>query len=114
MEQKLGADGFPLCAVCKGEKKDHGEGKSIHAYTTTPGGLEAANRSEQKSGPQAVFIPPGGVHSPQAMGRLLEVLLEKGVISAPDALYVLGVGTKPNPESETSHPFYQPTPGAGY
>jgi hypothetical protein len=41
-----------------------------------------------------------------AIGRLIEVLLEKNTLSTPEALYILGVGSKPEPPAPRK--FFDP------
>lgn len=110
----------PLCSICGGTRAEH-EGR-VHAFTEQPGQLETQAQQKKRqealagSGPLAIKVPGGSDNL--MVTRLIEVLLEKGVLNAPDALYITGVGSKPAPPSgfqdPSSHPFYQPTPGAGY
>lgn len=118
MEPELGSDGFPLCSVCKGEKKDHGEGKSIHAYTTQGGFLAThAQAQKQNQQPQVLRVPmPQAPLHPTQVDRLVETLLDKGVLTREDALYIAGY-TKEKPAPAAPAQFMDPAqlmlPGVG-
>lgn len=114
------------CEVCGGTKAEHygDDGKTPrtqHAYTTTPGEMIThAEREKQQQQPQPFQV--GGVplstmvnSQPNSVGRLTEVLLDAGVIRPQDALYIAGMGSKPNPPSgfvdPAKHLFTQVKPG---
>lgn len=107
----------PPCAVCRGAYSEHfdGDGKKItqHSYTEKEGDLvtheEAAKRSQprQQQGMQVspTMLAMQAGTNPLAMGRLIEVLLDKGVLTNEDALYVAGFSpTKPNRASGYADP----------
>lgn len=106
-EPELGTDGQPKCTVCGGEKKDHfdAEGKAItrHVYTVIEGALETQAQRQQRLQPHQVMPPLAAIGgNPMSLGRLVELLLERGVIDTPDALYVAGYGSKPEKPLQTS------------
>jgi hypothetical protein len=95
------------CTICKGSKAEHfdnhGQPTRQHAYTTKDGDLvtnqEMAKRN-QPQGQRTPFNPAmlmGG--NPMTAARLTEVLLEKGVLTTDDALYIAMMGPKPTPKS---------------
>jgi hypothetical protein len=115
------------CAVCGGTKNEHYEDdgktpRTQHVYTTTPGEMvtHAEKEKQKQQVPQLSGAPLAAVvnSQPNSVGRLVEVLLDAGVIRTQDALYIANMGSKPSPPTGFSdpaqHPFYQPTPGAGY
>lgn len=117
----------PICTACSGKKSEHfdGEGKPItrHMFTEREGELqtrEAAekNQQQQLSGPSVIRLPGAQTNEAGAIGRLCEVLLENNMMSTAQALYVAGMGSKPEASSgfadPAAHPFYKPSPGAGY
>jgi hypothetical protein len=88
-----------FCAICRGAKEEHGPGKTQHVYTTTPGELKSTQQAEQEKqrqqmsgSPRVVALPTGG--DSQAVSRLLELLMSKGLISLEEA-YTVATGTRP-------------------
>jgi hypothetical protein len=61
---------------------------------------------EAKKAPQVVRLPALNGTDQAAIGRLIEVLLEKNTLSTPEALYILGVGSKPEPPAPRK--FFDP------
>lgn len=112
------------CIICGGSKEEHfKEGKAItrHAYSEREGELithEEKAKQQQKTQLGGMPLASMVNAQPNSVGRLVEVLLDSGVIRTEDALYIAAMGSKPNPPSgfadPARHPFYQPTPGAGY
>jgi hypothetical protein len=109
----------PPCAVCRGGYKEHfdGDGKKItaHAYTEQPGDLRPQPKPQPAQNP--IRLVGAQTNEAGAIGRLCEVLLQNGLIDTPEALYVAGMGTKPEPESPSQwsdpNAFFLPTPGGG-
>lgn len=97
----------PPCMICRGAYDEHfndkGEAVTQHAYTNTGGDLKThAQVAEQKKqsvapqmGPMLQYMGNAGL----SVARLAEVLLEKGVISTSEALYIAGFASKPAPSS---------------
>lgn len=109
------------CAVCRGAKEEHGPGKTQHVYTTDPGQLMTSRQQEQQmrqlqqQQPMAIRLPGAQTNEAQAVGRLVEVLLEKQILSTPEALYIAGMGPKPEvlpPTSGYRDPAQPVLPGA--
>ena len=98
------------CTVCGGARPEHFEedGKTPrtqHAYTENPGEImthEQKTKERQGQSPQlqAALMTLGG--SSLGLGRLVEVLLDAGVIRVQDALYIAGFSAKPNPRKDLS------------
>jgi len=106
----------PPCMVCRGSYDEHfndkGEAITQHAYTDTGGDLKThAQVAEQR---KQSLTPPGVPmlqylgNAGLSVGRLTEILLEKGIISTPEALYIAGIGTKPFASSEYQDPMSTP------
>lgn len=115
------AETTPPCAVCRGAKEEHGPGKTQHVYTTESGQLMTQRQQEQMTRgmtqvqPQVIRLPGAQTNEAQAVGRLVEVLLEKQILSTPEALYIAGMGSKPEvtpPASGYRDPAQQVLPGA--
>jgi hypothetical protein len=99
----------PICVTCKGPKSTHfdDDGKSItqHQFTTEQeeNPLETKDQRTKREAKKRAAERPGlgpttlmglGVN-PLAIGRLVEILLERQLISTDEALYVAGMGGKP-------------------
>lgn len=88
-----------VCAVCGGSEAEHGPDKTRHVFTEKPGELitheQRARQNQQPQGPTVVRLGQASAATPGADGRLVEVLLELGVIKVEHALYVAGMGPKP-------------------
>lgn len=115
-----------VCTVCGGAKKEHfdsdGNPTRIHVYTEVEGDLATKQQKEgmriSQPSPVAGMMMNMGAN-PVSLGRLVEILMERGLILSDEALYIAGMGPKPMPPQpsgyrDPAHPFYQPTPGAGY
>lgn len=76
------------CAICGGAKEDHK--KSQHEYTVTPGALRP--RENPKASQREPVVVP--VNSSPEVARLVQVMLEKGIFSSEDALYIF-IGQRP-------------------
>ena len=101
------------CTVCSGSKEEHfdAEGKqiTIHAYTELEGDLvtqeQDKKRRQQKGTLAGVPISTMVNAQPNSVGRLVEVLIDAGAIRTEDALYIAGMGSKPNsPRAEFTDP----------
>jgi hypothetical protein len=101
-----------ICETCKGKKSTHfdedGNPITQHQFTTeeSDDALETreqrAKKEAKKKAAQRPGLSPGtmmglGVN-PLAIGRLVEVLLEKEILVPEEALYVAGMGEKPKAE----------------
>jgi len=102
----------PICITCRGPKSTHfddqGNPTTQHQFTTEEGTdldtraqrakkeakEKAAQRSPTLSGMTAMALGA----NPLAIGRLVELLLEKQVLSPEEGLYVAGMGQKPQVE----------------
>ena len=89
-----------MCAACGGKKEEHGEGKTQHVYTETPGQLMTHDQQKkaQSQAPQPMAIRLPVANDQNNYGRLVEVLLEKNLISPQEALYIAGMAPKPQPQ----------------
>jgi hypothetical protein len=86
------------CVLCGGQPGKEHEGRQ-HAYTTTPGELQTPEqkaKAAQSSRQAPLGLNLGAVAAnPLAIGRLIEVLIEKNVLSKDEALYIACYGPKP-------------------
>lgn len=85
------------CGVCGGSKQQHDRPDVKHAFRAD-GQLqskEQAAKEAAQSTPRVVRLPGAQTNEAMAVGRLVEVLIEKGVLTHADALYVAGMGQKP-------------------
>lgn len=102
--------GEKICTACGGKKEDHfnSDGKPItrHMFTEQEGELQTREAVEKKlqTGPQLIKLPGAQTNEAGAIGRLCEVLLENGQMSTPQALYVAGMGPKPEAPSGFADP----------
>lgn len=94
----------PPCKVCKGSYDEHfndkGEAITQHVYTDAGGDLKthAQAAEERKStlpaapSPMLQYMGNAGL----SVARLTELLMEKGILSTQEALYISGISaTKP-------------------
>jgi hypothetical protein len=95
----------PKCAVCHGRKSEHfddeGRPKTQHAFTELEGDLvtHQQNAKRQPKSPTVIQLPGGTQNEGGAINRLIETLLNKGALTTDEALYVCGIGPKPEPPS---------------
>lgn len=87
------------CGICSGKFSEHQSPNVAHVWVPEGGELlsraEAAKR--QRTPQQVIRVPmpqPGG--DTQVINRLVEVLLDKKLITPQDGLYVAGVASKPS------------------
>jgi len=73
------------CIICRGTRQEHND-STRHAFTLTPGDLRPPEPPKQ---PPRTVLMPGG--STGVVERLLELLMEKGIISDKEALRCLGI-----------------------
>lgn len=102
------------CSICRGTKREHidVEGNQItqHMFTTIEGDLmtPAEHAKRQSSQPPRVGISPNVLqymgNAGVSIGRLVEVLLEKQVITPEEALYIAGMAPKPTAKSGYKDP----------
>jgi hypothetical protein len=89
------------CGICQGKFSEHVPPNIQHVWVSVGGDLMTHEQKKKQEG-RAPGMAPGAVIrtsmglSPDAVGKLTEILLEKGIISTPDALYVAGMGSKPD------------------
>lgn len=95
-----------ICTLCEGKRREHydAEGKPItrHVFTTAEGQLhthEELRKEQQKAQQQVIRLPGAQTNEAGAIGRLCEVLMENNLITASQALYVAGMGPKPDTPS---------------
>lgn len=83
------------CAICNGTRQEHNNSVK-HGFTTTPGDLRPPRATQTQ--PQR--LPDAGL---VVVSRLMEILLDKDVISQEEALSCYGrVGKKPEPNEEVT------------
>lgn len=89
------------CTICSGSKEEHfeadGKRKTIHEYTEKQGDLHAAQEKPAQIAPPAMRLQMAGASI--EVSRLVEVLMDKGLLTIPEVLYIAGVGQKPSPPS---------------
>ena len=95
----------PICVTCKDKKSNHfdDEGKPITQHQFTTEEEPKLESREQRSRRLAKSQhPSSGANlaalvnaQPNSVGRLTEVLLDKKIITAAEALYVAGMASKP-------------------
>lgn len=118
------------CSACGGAREEHGPGLTQHVFTLRDGELKSHDQVERESrqssqGPVAIRLPGAQTNEAGAIGRLVEVLRDKGLLSDAEALYVAGMGSKPEKKPQFRDPalfdvpdprqrFYVDSPGAGY
>jgi hypothetical protein len=91
------------CTICGGSKAEHEN--SIHAYSEKWGDLATPEQRRQgQQQPMMVKLPGAQTNEAGAIGRLVEVLLEKGLLNTGEALYVAGMGEKPAAQSGYQDP----------
>ena len=78
------------CAVCGGTEPEHDV--SQHMFTTKPGELITKEQHEKQQPPTQMTVP----HQGAPLGRLIEVLVTKKLITLDDALYVAELGSRPD------------------
>ena len=86
------------CGVCGGSRESHDRADVKHAFRVD-GQLqskEQAAKEAAQSTPRVIRLPGAQTNEAGAIGRLVELLMEKGVLSGADALYVAGMGQKPS------------------
>lgn len=77
------------CKICGGTVAEH-EGRQ-HQYTETPGDLKGPEKPQQP--PVVMRMGGAQTNEAQAMNRMLEVLVGRGLLESEDAFYV-ATGTK--------------------
>lgn len=95
------------CAVCRGKKSEHFDVRGFpitqHAFTELEGDLVTHKEREKQNTPpaqpQLIRLPGGTANEGGAINRLIEILLNKGTLSTDEALYVCGIGPKPEQPS---------------
>ena len=75
------------CAICGGVEGEHANAQ--HQFTLVPGELLV---KEPKQNPTQL---PLGRSGNDPLGRLLEVLVIKGVMDLPEVLYIANLGARP-------------------
>ena len=77
------------CAVCGGSEAEHAN--SAHMFTTKPGEL-VTREQHDKDQPPKVNVPSQG----GPLGRLIEVLVTKKLMTLEEALYIAELGPRPD------------------
>lgn len=84
------------CGICGGLPPEHEREDCAHVWVPEGGELlskaEAAKRTKQ---PQSYVVRPPLAGDTGVVNRLVEVLLDKGILSTGEGLYIAGVGRKP-------------------
>lgn len=86
------------CKICDGTKAEHfdesGQKKTIHEFTTREGDLRPPKEKPEIRPEQMVtrLQMPGAALE---VTRLVEVMMDKGLLTVPEVLYIAGVGPKP-------------------
>lgn len=75
---------FDRCMICNGTREEHNE-LTKHVYTETAGDLRLRPEVTER---QSMKEPDSGV---EIVSRLIEVLVEKEVLTMPDALLIFGI-----------------------
>lgn len=96
-----------ICRVCGGTRSEHfdaeGKPKTQHVFTEQEGQLMSHAEAAKMNRPAqpAAFMVPGKFNGTDASAiqRLLELMLERGALTQEDALYIVGVGPKPEKKS---------------
>lgn len=87
------------CGVCKGSRKEHfdGAGRPItqHVYSPDGGLVSQVDAAKARQAQQSVIPPRFPGTDAQVITRLIQTLMDKGILSDPEALYIFGVGNKP-------------------
>ena len=119
----MGIDAEVPCTICKGGRSEHfnenGKQITVHTYTTVEGDLVSADERAKQSQQQPPMRIPmsalGGGDSGNT-ARLVELLMERGMLDTADGLYIAGMGPKPlmSPEKMYQQPFRDPFPRAGH
>lgn len=78
------------CTACGAKESEHGN--SRHMFTTKPGELITKEEYDKQNTPQQVSIPYQG----GPLGRLIEVLVTKKLMTLEEALYVAELGPRPD------------------
>lgn len=98
------------CGVCGGRKKEHfdDEGKPITQHVFSSDGRLISHADAAKARqiqPQRVVLPSqfAGTDA-QVITKLIEVLMDKSIISNEEALYIFGVAPKPAPATGFNDP----------
>lgn len=101
------------CTLCGGTRAEH-EGRQ-HQFTKEGDQVELSTQREraeavrrQQGTPMRLSLPPISGTDGQAIHRLIELMLDKGLFTAEEALFILGVGSKPellNDRSGYQDPF---------
>ena len=79
------------CAVCGGTEKEHEQAR--HMFTNQPGQLMTQEEYDKiQPPPQQMSVPSQG----GPLGRLIEVLVSKKLLTLEDALYVAELGPRPD------------------
>lgn len=84
----------PTCAICGGSEEEHTPDRQ-HAFTTTPGELKTpAQVQKEKEGARSGMVMVAHPPPKDIAERLVILLLDKGLITSEEALYV-SLGRRP-------------------
>jgi hypothetical protein len=88
------------CKLCGGKFDEHGPGLTQHVYTQREGEMKTFEQEarEKQAAQRPVMVLPPSTNSTQ-VERLVQVLLTRGLILTDDALYIAGMGPKPEQQS---------------
>jgi hypothetical protein len=104
------ADVDAKCSICSGTKAEHKN--SRHAFTTIEGDLttpeEMRKRNAPPTPPQLIRLPGGTHNEGGAINRLIEVLMNKGIFSTDEALYICGIKPTLEAPSGFADPAVEP------
>lgn len=93
MKTWIAAMSDPVCRVCPLTESQHTRETTSHVFSNVPGMLKTWKEADRENHPSsgARLIPFPGANSPQTLStdRLVRVLLEKGLITQEDALFIL-------------------------
>jgi hypothetical protein len=87
------------CTICGGQPEEHAQTK--HIYTQNHGEMMTAEqKAQQHKGPNpfpptVLRLPGAQTNEAGAISRLVELMLDKKMIDQTEALFILGVGSKP-------------------
>lgn len=75
---------FDRCVICSGTREEHGD-QTRHVFTLVPGDLRLPPKTVER---QPMKQPDSAM---MVVSRLVEILLDKGVLETPEALMCFGI-----------------------
>jgi hypothetical protein len=121
-QQQAEAPSDAVCKVCGGRKSEHFDDKGFpvtrHAFTELEGDLvthrEASKRSSGgREQPMMIRLPGATQNEGGAINKLLEIMIDRGTLTTAEALYICGIGPKPEQASGYQDPAMPPVSSGG-